>query len=129
MIAEPRLIVAITSTGPSTFGRMWLTMIRDERNADDARCHDVFLAALDHRGAAHGASELRPERDADREHQNVQLHSVMEFARQHGTHDAVDEERDQDCGKGELHVGDAHQHCVDEAADITGDKARPRCRR
>ncbi len=28
MMARPRLSVPITSTGPSTFGRMWVSMMR-----------------------------------------------------------------------------------------------------
>ncbi len=37
--------------------------------------------------------------------------------------DAVDEQRDQDGGKGQLHVGDAHDQPVDGAAEIAGDQA------
>ena len=37
---------------------------------------------------------------------------------------AVDEERDQDRGEGQLHVGDAHHHRVDDAAEIAGEQAQ-----
>ena len=59
----------MTSTGPITFGSMWVNMIRSRETPDDPRRHDVFLVALDQRRAAHGAGELRPERDADGEDQ------------------------------------------------------------
>ena len=38
-------------------------------------------------------------------------------------HDAVDQQRHQDRREGELHVGDAHDHRVDRAADIAAEQA------
>ena len=38
--------------------------------------------------------------------------------------DAIDQQRDQDRGKRQLHVGDAHDQRIELAADIPGDKTQ-----
>jgi hypothetical protein len=48
----------------------------------------------------------------------------MRIARQRHAEHTVDEQRDQDRRKRQLHVGDAHDDGIDLAADITGDQAQ-----
>ena len=47
----------------------------------------------------------------------------VRVARQHRARDAVDQQRDQDRRKRELHVGDAHDERVELAAGVAGDEA------
>ena len=67
MMASARLMVAMTSTGPMTFGRMCRTMITGAGRPISAGGRDVILALLHHHGAAHGARILHPEAQADRD--------------------------------------------------------------
>ena len=65
-------MVAITSTGPSTFGSTWRQHDAERREPDQAGGGDVFLVLLHHRRAAHGARVLDPEAQADGEDQHGQ---------------------------------------------------------
>ncbi len=47
----------------------------------------------------------------------------VRIARQHRPRNAVDQQRDQDRRKRQLHVGDAHDEGVELAADVAGDRA------
>ena len=124
MIAVAMLIVASTSTGPSTFGSRCRRMMRERSDADDARGVDVILVLLDHRRAAHGARVLHPVGNADREDQHEQRDRAVRVARQHRAGHAVDQQRDQDGRKRKLNVGDAHDEGVELAADVSGDQSQ-----
>ena len=109
----------------------------ERRDADDPRGLNIFLIFFDHRRAAHRARVLDPIRRADRKNQHCQRDSVVGAARQHDPCDAVDQERNQNRGKGKLHIGDPHDHRVGASADVAGeqperyaddDRQRDRCR-
>ena len=48
---------------------------------------------------------------------------VVALHRDQAAHDAVDQQRHQDRRKGELDVGDAHDHGVDGAAEVAAHQA------
>ena len=91
--------------------------------ADQLRRRHVILVLLHHDRAAHRARILHPETQADRKHQHRQRAHGVQAVAEHRFGDAVDEQRDQDGGEGQLHVGDAHDQAVDGAAEIAGDQA------
>ena len=123
-IAVAMLIVASTSTGPSTLGSRCRAMIPSGDHADDARGLHVLLVLLHHRRAAHRARVLHPVGQADREDQHRQHRDlVVRIARQRHAGHAVDQQRDQDRRERQLDVGDAHDERVDLAADVAGDEA------
>ena len=65
MMASARLMVAITSTGPSTLGRTCRNMIRAGRSPISRAASTYSLLLLDQRRAAHGARILHPDGEAD----------------------------------------------------------------
>ena len=68
-------------------------------------------------------AKLRPQADADGEDDDVDLQCVVHGAGQRGADHAIDQQRGQDGGERQLHVGDAHQQRVDHAAGVAGEQA------
>src|SRR4029077_6782650 len=83
---------------------------------------DIIPVLLDHHATAHGAGILHPEAQDDLYHQHRQRTHGVEPVAEYGFSDAVDQQRGQDGGESELHVGDAHDQAVDGAADIARDQ-------
>ncbi len=98
-------------------------MIAGLGKADQASGLDVFLVALDERHAAHSARILDPVGQADGNDEDPEVAGVDLVVLEDGADDAVDQQRDEDRGEGQLDVGDAHNDRVDFAADITGDQS------
>ena len=113
MITTPMLSVTRTMNVLSTFGRMWVSMMRGAEqprtlaSATKSRCFKCqHLAADDPR-------EARPEQQADGDHQRAEA-----LPHRHGQ-----QEREQDGRKGEGRIDQAHQDAFDDAAHVAGDDA------
>ncbi|GCC47961.1 hypothetical protein chiPu_0031914, partial [Chiloscyllium punctatum] len=92
------------------------------RQADQLRRRHIILVLLDHHRSAHGAGILHPEAEADRDDQHAERAHLVEPVAEQRLGDAINQQCDQDRRKGELHVGDPHDHAVDHAAEIAGDQ-------
>ena len=122
MMAMARWMVAITSTGPMTLGRMWRRrMVKGPMPIRRAACTYSLLRSTSVEPRTVRAY-CTPARNADREDQDVQRQLVVHVARQQAARHAVDQQRHQDGGKRELHVGDAHDDAVDPSARIAADQ-------
>jgi hypothetical protein len=111
---------------PARLGRMCLSMMAKGLrpiSGPPAR----IPCFLDQRRAAHDAGKLHPVRQADGEDQHPDRHLVAVFRRRDALGDTEDQQRDQDRGKGQLDIGDAHDDRVGPAADIARDQAKRRC--
>jgi hypothetical protein len=95
-------MVASTSTGPSTLGSTWRSMMRAGADADHARRLHVFLVALDQRRAAHGARVLHPAGQPMAMISTQKASVSCAFGASRG--DAVDQQRDQDRRERQHHV-------------------------
>ncbi len=83
------------------------------RHADRSRReHEVVLALREHR-AAHQPREDRYLRDTDRDHD----------LEDPGAEHRDDPDREQQSGDRQHDVGEPHDHAVDDAAEVTGDRA------
>ncbi len=117
MMARPRLMVAITSTGPVTLGSTWRTMISTgDRPITRAACtYSLFFSTRTEPRTvrAYCTQKERPMAPTMTNDRDL----VVALHRDDAAHHAVDQQRHQDRREGELHVGDAHDHRVDRAAD------------
>ena len=115
-IAVAMLIVASTSTGPSTLGSRCRAMMPSGATPiTRAACtYSLFFSTIvEPRTVRAYCTQFD---SADREHEHVDRDLVVRAARQRDARDAVDQQRDQDRRERQLHVGHAHDERVDLAA-------------
>ena len=85
--------------------------------------HIVFLL-FHHDRATHGARVLHPVRQADGNDDDVHGHVVAVALGQHAACNTEDQQRHQNHGEGELHIGNAHEHGVKPATGIARNQAQ-----
>ena len=117
-------MVAITSTGPMTLGSTWRTMISSgDRPITRAACtYSLFFSTSVEPRTVRAYCTQQRQRRSRRRCTKTAI-SSWRCTEISAAHDAVDQQRDQDRRKGELHVGDAHDDRVDRAAEIAAEQA------
>ena len=122
MIAVAMLIVASTSTGPSTLGSRWRRMMPSGEMpiTRAAWTYSLFFSTIvePRTVRAYWTQLAAPIAKISTKSATF----AMRVARQHRAGDAVDQQRDQDRRKRELDVGDAHDEGVELAAGVAGDE-------
>ena len=100
---------------------------QDDEGIDpqDAGGGHVILLPLDHGGAAHGAGKLGPVGQADCQDQHPDGCAFLLVGRDEAARHAEDQQGNQDGRKAQLHIGDAHDDGIPDAAQIAGDQAQP----
>ena len=93
------------------------------RNADKTRRLDIVLVLLHQSRAADGAGVLHPKRQADGDDQHKNGAVLAVAAAEQRAHHAINQERDQDGGEGELHIGHAHDDRIGATTRIAREQA------
>ena len=93
------------------------------RHARDAGGLHVLLAALDQRGAAHGARILHPAGQGNRQNQHAKGHRFVRIGKHRAPHTG-DQQSHQNGGEREHDVTHPHQHAVHPTAQVARHQAQ-----